>query len=350
MTSKSSDAAETTTKSSRCSKRSRSSTASSTSSLASGVAPIRTRRQNDKFNPTAQAARRGEPTSKQPQYVQKVSQGESPTSFLNLTLSPEIENQTFSGLSEQFEYMEQQQLYHTYLESPSLAMPEIQFHHDRVRPCAEEGYPSAIIDAILSPDASVPIEFPNFTSYPMSYESSLESDSDSQFDDTDSKHISGSTPLHRAAFFGHEAVIGTLIAGGADCEARNRFGLSALHLAALRGHLRIMTLLLGQGADIRAQTQGGKTALHLAAKRGEEGIVWILLKETGTDSNARDLKGQTALHLACEKGHMGVVRALIEWGADLGCRDYAGRTPLQRAGALLKERLERMFSDIGLGC
>jgi ankyrin repeat protein len=289
--------------------------------------------------------------SKQPpQYEQNVPQVESPTSCLDLTLSPEMENQTFSGLSEQFEYMEQQQLYHTYLDSPSLAMADINFHHDRVRSCAEEGYPSAVIDTILSPDTSAPMEFPSFTSYPMSYESSLESDSDSQADDKDSKHISGSTPLHRAAFFGHEAVIGTLIAGGADCEARNRYGLSALHLAALRGHLRIMTLLLGQGADMSALTQGGKTALHLAAKRGEEGIVWILLKETGTDSNARDLKGQTALHLACEKGHVGVVRALIEWGADLGCRDYEGRTPLQRAGAMLKERLESMFSDMGLGC
>lgn len=260
-----------------------------------------------------------------------------------------MDNQTFSGLSEQFGYMEQQQLYQAYLDSPSLTMEDITFHHDRIRPHTEEGYPSAVLNPTLSPDTNALMEFPSFTSYPMSYESSLESDSDTQMDDKDSKHISGSTPLHRAAFFGHEVVIGTLIAAGADPEARNRYGLSALHLAALRGHLRIVTHLLGQGADISAQTQGGKTALHLAAKRGEEGIVWMLLKETGNDSNARDLKGQTALHLACEKGHVGIVRALIEWGADLGCRDYAGRTPLQRAGAMLKERLEEMFSDMGLG-
>lgn len=45
----------------------------------------------------------------------------------------------------------------------------------------------------------------------------------------------GATALHHAASSGHAAVVGKLLAAGADANTQNGSGNTALHLAAAKG-------------------------------------------------------------------------------------------------------------------
>ncbi|KAH8667328.1 hypothetical protein BGZ60DRAFT_47718 [Tricladium varicosporioides] len=94
----------------------------------------------------------------------------------------------------------------------------------------------------------------------------------------DSSELYGGTPLHRAAFYGHEGVVEVLLEAGANPEVRNGQGFSPLHLVAIKGDHLLVRLLLDHGADPEARTPTGRTALHLAAQNDERAIVKLLLR------------------------------------------------------------------------
>jgi ankyrin repeat protein len=86
----------------------------------------------------------------------------------------------------------------------------------------------------------------------------------------DEKDKNGQTPLHWAAWGGHEAVVQLLMDSGADVNAKTEDGWTALHQAARGGHEAVIRLLIAGGADVNAKTEDGRTALHQAAYRGYE--------------------------------------------------------------------------------
>jgi uncharacterized protein len=114
----------------------------------------------------------------------------------------------------------------------------------------------------------------------------------------------GFTPLHLAAFFGHEGEARLLIEHGADVNAvaRNPMAVQPLHSAAAADQSGIARALLDAGADPNARQEGGFVPLHAAAQNGDAEFAELLL-ERGADPAARTNDGRTAADFASESGH-----------------------------------------------
>jgi ankyrin repeat protein len=76
------------------------------------------------------------------------------------------------------------------------------------------------------------------------------------------------TPLGSAAAGRSSAVVGALLAAGADPNARQTGGFAPLHSAAQNGDLPSIELLLSHGADRDAKGDDGRIPLDLAMAAG----------------------------------------------------------------------------------
>jgi ankyrin repeat protein len=85
--------------------------------------------------------------------------------------------------------------------------------------------------------------------------------------------------------------------------------------AAGKGDLARVKTLLANGADINAKSHNGGTALIWASYFGKPEVVQALI-DKGADVNARDTGGQTALFLASQEDHLIIVQALLAKNAD----------------------------------
>jgi uncharacterized protein len=121
----------------------------------------------------------------------------------------------------------------------------------------------------------------------------------------------GFTPLHFAAFFGHESLARVLLEHHADAGAvaNNPMKVMPLHSAAAGRNMAIVRALLEHGAPVNAKQERGYTALHEAAQQGNQMMVDLLLKY-GANPNAKNDDGITADQLAQEKGHSDIAERL----------------------------------------
>ena len=86
----------------------------------------------------------------------------------------------------------------------------------------------------------------------------------------------GWRPLRLAAEEGQTDTIKSLLANGADVNAKGLFGWTPLHLAAQYGHKEIVEYLIEKGgADVNAKGKYGLTPLHLAAQYGHKRLQWL---------------------------------------------------------------------------
>ena len=106
------------------------------------------------------------------------------------------------------------------------------------------------------------------------------------------------TPLYWAARYGRAAIAATLIAAGAEVNAKDNIGYTPLHSAAggraSVGRTSVVSLLLAAGAEVNAKNNDGETPLHNAAFYGRADIAAMLIA-AGAEVNAKDNDGETPL-------------------------------------------------------
>jgi ankyrin repeat protein len=67
-----------------------------------------------------------------------------------------------------------------------------------------------------------------------------------------------------------------LLTRGADVDAKDRDGDTPLHDAAFRGHEKIVGLLLAHGADVGAKNNAGRTPRDEALRRWHKEVAQLL--------------------------------------------------------------------------
>lgn len=152
-----------------------------------------------------------------------------------------------------------------------------------------------------------------------------------------------SAELLDAAKNGDESRVRSLLAAGADPNARGADGWAPLHYAASRGSEDLVNFLIASGAEADLRSEDGLSPLHRAATRESENVVKALLA-AGADPNARLENGLTPLHYATgsplKDKNLGVVKALLAAGADPSIPDDRGRLAKDWATAECKAVLE----------
>ena len=104
-------------------------------------------------------------------------------------------------------------------------------------------------------------------------------------------------PLHWAARYGHATIVATLIAAGANVNAKDRATFTRntpLHWAVRYGHATIAATLIAAGADVREKDYYGNTHLHRAARYGHVDVVSALIA-AGVEVNEKNRADATPL-------------------------------------------------------
>ncbi len=133
--------------------------------------------------------------------------------------------------------------------------------------------------------------------------------------DIDAAIANGTTPLMKASHTGQGAIVRTLIAAGAQRDARNADGNNALWLACVGNHLDVVDMLIDSGIDINNRNDNGATPLMYASSSGKVAIVERLLAK-GADPAPATLDGFTALDLAATVECL----ALLRRASRAGCK------------------------------
>lgn len=144
----------------------------------------------------------------------------------------------------------------------------------------------------------------------------------------------GRTALLAATHGNHAAVARTLIAAGADVNAKDNMEDSPFLYAGAEGRTGILNMTLPT-ANLKSTNRYGGTALIPAAHHGHVEAVRILLG-TAIDKDHVNKLGWTALLEAVILGdggpvHTEIVRLLVEAGANVNIGDHEGATPLMHA-------------------
>ncbi len=176
----------------------------------------------------------------------------------------------------------------------------------------------------------------------------------------DSLTYGNAQPLHRAVMHQDAEKVRSLLARGADVNARmhadlspNTWNATPLHLAAARNDTPIMQLLLENGADKEACDKRGATPLHRALQQGADNAAQILINarasvriDEANDANARqlELNGQP-IQMALRHASVQTVRVLVQAGAD-PWRDI-GADAMQHAEEPDKLEKLRFLAELG---
>ncbi|KAI1660907.1 hypothetical protein F4813DRAFT_386316 [Daldinia decipiens] len=156
----------------------------------------------------------------------------------------------------------------------------------------------------------------------------------------------GLTPLHIAIITGRSSLVFEILHNRSTApsqlvNARDYDGRTTLHHAVMKydwneeeptgntAH-KVILQLLKHGANIDAQNHSFHTPLHLLIidDLNQETMPFAqLLLENGAEVNTKDEYGDSPLHSACRRGHREIIRLLVDWGADMDCRNLDWTTP-----------------------
>jgi ankyrin repeat protein len=121
----------------------------------------------------------------------------------------------------------------------------------------------------------------------------------------------GFTALGLAVFFGHPETVKALLDAGADVNLASRESMKVTPLASASaaGQLEIARSLIARGANVNARAAGDFTALHESAASGRMEFAKLLL-DHGADVNAKTSEGKTPLDYAREHNREEMVELL----------------------------------------
>jgi ankyrin repeat protein len=166
----------------------------------------------------------------------------------------------------------------------------------------------------------------------------------------------GWTPLHYACSKDHKDTVEFLLSKGADLNAREEERKTPIMVAKGEGHNDVVELLrqhgaieslhdaviiedpnglesmIAKGADVNAKDENGQAPLHVAVCRGSKKMAELLLKK-GARIEALDKFGQTPLYDAVDYQKLEVARLLLDRGADVRATMTSGDTALDAAVA-----------------
>ena len=157
----------------------------------------------------------------------------------------------------------------------------------------------------------------------------------SQGIDVNATSMDWNTALHLAADrLENGEVIRTLVAAGANIEARDDEGKTPIHIATAQCYDENLRVLIELGANIEARDKEGLSPLMIAAGETFRQQMKVLLA-AGANVHARDHRGRTPLMIAAAESSGAVVELLLKAGADANARDAVGNTAfIYAAGGL----------------
>jgi ankyrin repeat protein len=135
--------------------------------------------------------------------------------------------------------------------------------------------------------------------------------------DIEARNEDGSTPLDWAASFAQTDILKLLIQRGAQRDVIDKYGNTPLisaacecAIATMNSAYQVVKILLDQGAKVNARNHDGRTALMMASGMTGGTALLELLVNNGADPKAKDHKGQTALGLAKQSGRSDKIQIL----------------------------------------
>ncbi|MEK7607143.1 MAG: ankyrin repeat domain-containing protein [Patescibacteria group bacterium] len=146
------------------------------------------------------------------------------------------------------------------------------------------------------------------------------------------------TALHYAVTLDTLEVAESLIAKGADVNARDSDGITPLIVACSNGKLKAADLLISKGSEVNYQTpithpnspQEGWVSIHLAARKGHADIVKLLISK-GAKIDVRKADGWCPLHVAVAFCRFDTVKLLLSNGSSANTKNKYGFTVLMAA-------------------
>ncbi len=157
------------------------------------------------------------------------------------------------------------------------------------------------------------------------------------------KDKDGNTLLHAAMIRGWRDAAESLLANGADVNARGAWDKTPLLEAVVSNSdsdgEKLVELLLSKNADPNARDDGGRTPLQRAAAFGHERMVGLLLAAKA-EVNAKDNFGRTAISQSSSDS---LWELLIAAGADASIHDATSNGMLERVRAMLKVHPDLVF-------
>lgn len=156
----------------------------------------------------------------------------------------------------------------------------------------------------------------------------------------DSADHDSRTALHVAAAEGNLPCVKVLVAANANPSAVDRWGGTPLQDALRNGHTgELASTLYEAGGQLRTTEDDAANQLCYFASQGLVDRVATLVR-LGASVNVANVDRRTPLHVAAAEGHKSTCICLLDAGADLGCLDRWGNTPVDEAR---RSGLDKLF-------